>query len=202
MIDQKTLVGWTGAALDIEKRRKAAIHPSGHDLIQYNKSGKDDAERVLKYAKPGDVLMDYGCGDGRVLMHIENHKVVGIDAVPEMAALVGGSTPEKFFDKVDLIYCISVFIHNQHATGAEIIKWMTSRLNEGGLLLLQLPLYDEAKQPADWIDVGVWTPEMLRQVARANGLKILETHTNNGSFSFSHVGPNHYKFQVLQKVKP
>lgn len=198
VIDQKTLEGWTGAANAPEKRRKAAIHPSGHDIVAYNKSGEADAARVLKYAKEGDVIMDYGCGDGRVMQHIKTHQVIGVDAVPDMAKIVGGFTPDQFIDKVDLIYCLSVFIHNSHETGAEIIKWMVSRLRPGGTLLLQIPLYDVAKQPSDWIDVGVWTPDMLRKVAKDNKLKVLEIHTNNGAFSFQRVGPNHYQFQVLK----
>ena len=153
----------------------------------------------MKYVKDGDVIMDYGCGDGRVMQHIRKNKVVGVDAVPEMARLVGGYTPDEFIDKVDVIFALSVFIHNSHETGAEIIKWMVSRLRDGGRLLLQIPLYDVAKQPADWIDVGVWTPAMLEAEAKKNGLKVIEKHTNNGEFSFNRVGPNHYQFQVLVK---
>lgn len=197
MIDEQTFEGWSNAAKkpDIDAR----IHPAGADKEAYERSGKMDAAYVMQYLKPEDFVMDYGCGNGRVLRHITNHRKVGIDAVRELAESVGGFVPWEFNEKVDVIYSQSVFIHNSKKAGEEIIRWMVEHLNPGGKLLLQVPIYDVDKEPDSWIDVGVWTEKQFRAVAEKFNLRVVELQTNPGKFSFESVGKNHYKFQILTK---
>jgi cyclopropane fatty-acyl-phospholipid synthase-like methyltransferase len=190
-VDDEALRGWTEASR--RETVNAHIHPAGVKLDEYIESGKRDAIEVLKWVKPEDYVMDYGCGNGRVLKFIPN-KRIGIDAVKEMAVFV--KTPEEFEGKVDVIYSISVFIHNSFETGVNIIKWMKEHIKPGGLLLLQIPIYDVAKNPENWTDVGVWTERMFREATE--GLEIVELHKNKGSFSFESIGKNHAKFQILK----
>lgn len=196
LIDKETYEGWTEAAKKTD--RNGYIYPRATDPEVYELSGKKDAAYVMQYLKPSDYVMDYGCGTGRVLKHIPNQKV-GIDAVKEMARSVDGFLPEEFTDKVDVIYSLSVFIHNSKAAGEQMIKWMSEHINKGGTLLLQIPIYDVDKEPGGWIDVGVWTEKQLRAVAEKYGLTIIELNTNPGEFSFEKVGENHGKFQILTK---
>ena len=191
LIDKETLQGWQEAAL--RENVDAHIHPLGVDKELYEQSGIKDAEEVLKWVKPEDYVMDYGCGNGRVLRHIPNKKV-GIDAVRRMADFV--VLPSEFNDKVDVIYSISVFIHNSYETGKEIIKWMKWHINEGGLMLLQIPIYDKPKDPGNWTDVGVWTERQFLNAVE--GLEVIEMHKNKGEFTFENIGVNHGKFQILK----
>jgi cyclopropane fatty-acyl-phospholipid synthase-like methyltransferase len=191
LIDNEALRGWTEASR--RETVNAHIHPAGVSLEDYIHSGKRDAAEVLKWVKDTDYVMDYGCGNGRVLEFIPNKKI-GIDGVKSMADFV--LTPDEFTDKVDVIYSISVFIHNSYETGANIIKWMKEHINPGGLMLLQIPIYDVAKDPENWTDVGVWTERMFKEATE--GLEIVEMHKNKGSFSFESIGKNHGKFQILK----
>lgn len=190
-VDSETLRGWTEASR--KETVNAHIHPAGDKLEAYLESGRRDAKEVLKWVKDTDYVMDYGCGNGRVLQFIPN-KRIGIDAVKGMADFV--KTPEEFHEKVDVIYSISVFIHNTYETGVNVIKWMKEHINPGGLMLLQIPIYDQAKNPLNWTDVGVWTESMFRDAVE--GLEIVEMHKNKGSFSFESIGDNHGKFQILK----
>lgn len=194
MIDQNTLKGWTEAAKS--DRYAEAIHPSGHSAEEYEKSGKQYAELILKHVKDGDIVLDYGCGNGRILKHIRAPKV-GIDIVPEAAAMVGGFTPDKYKGKVDIIYSVNVLIHNSYENGKAIIEWMHGRLKKKGKLLLQIPIYDKAKEPEGWTDVGVWTLDMFK--AATEGFEIIDVKTNPGTFSFETIGPNHFMFHTLLK---
>jgi SAM-dependent methyltransferase len=194
MIDKETFIGWKRAAATSEI--DARIHPAGFVKEDYDASGRLDAERVMKYVKPTDYVMDYGCGNGRVLKHIPNRKI-GIDAVPQLAQAAGGLTPDMFHDKVDVVYSISVFIHNSYESGANIIRWLYDHVNEGGLLLLQIPIYEVAKDPGNWIDVGVWTEKMFMDAVE--GFKVVELKTNPGAFTFERIGANHHEFQILRR---
>lgn len=206
MIRQDVFDGWQAAAKSNDYAY--LIHPTGRDAEAYERSGKAYADMILskvkQYAdtlnpkvKGKPVIMDYGCGNGRILCHIPDPKV-GIDIVPEAAAMVGGYTPEEYTGKVDVIYSVNVLIHNTYDDGCKVIDWMRGRLKKGGLLLLQMPIYDSPKEPTNYLDVGVWTYDML--VKATDGYKIIEAKTNPASFSFETVGPNHFDFHTLVKL--
>lgn len=194
MIDAQTLKGWTDAAKSDQYSQ--AIHPTGHDKEQYENSGKLYADLILQHVKDGDVVLDFGCGNGRILKHIREPKV-GIDIVPEAAEMVGGFTPDKYKGKVDVIYSVNVLIHNTYDNGKAVIEWMHGRLKKKGKLLLQIPIYDKAKEPDGWTDVGVWTLDMLKEAT--HGFELIDVKTNMGMFSFETIGPNHFLFHTLVK---
>jgi cyclopropane fatty-acyl-phospholipid synthase-like methyltransferase len=194
MIDPHTLEGWRNAAKS--DNYSQYIHPTGHSKEAYEQSGKQYADMILEHVKEGDLVLDYGCGNGRVLKHIREPKI-GIDIVPEAAAMVGGFTPDKYKGKVDVIYSVNVLIHNSYENGCKIIEWMHGRLKKKGKLLLQIPIYDKAKEPGNWTDVGVWTIEMFKEAVK--DFDILDAQTNPGKFTFENIGPNHFKFHTLVK---
>lgn len=194
MVTKDTLEGWTRAAKS--DNYSYLIHPTGTDPKAYEESGRQYAELILKHVKPKDVVMDYGCGNGRVLRHIREPKV-GIDIVPEAAKMVGGFTPSEFKGMVNVIYTVNVLIHNPYEVGKEVIGWMYQRLKKGGTLLLQMPVYDEAKEPLNYIDVGVWTLDMLMDACE--NFKPVEVYVNPGAFSYEKIGPHHFDFHVFKK---
>ena len=195
MIDQQTFEGWQKAAK--ADNYAYLIHPTGNDPAAYEKSGKDYADLIMSRVKSKGIIMDYGCGNGRILRHIREPKV-GIDIVPEAAAMVGGFTPDAYKGKVDVIYSVNVLIHNTYASGKAIIRWMHGRLKKGGMLLLQMPIYDKAKEPANYLDVGVWTKDML--IEATEGFRLDECKTNPGEFTFEAIGLYHFDFHTLTKL--
>lgn len=194
LIDPSTLDAWKNAAnSDIYSQH---IHPTGNDPDAYVRSGKEYAEQILKYVKSGDKVMEYGCGNGRILQHIRDPKV-GIDIVPMAAKMVGGFTPDQYKGKVNLIYSVCVFIHNPYEICCNILQWMHGRLKKQGILLLQMPIYEEAKNPLHPMDVGVWTEQMFRDAVK--DFDIIKIYVNPGSFTFEKIGLCHHDFHVLVK---
>lgn len=194
LIDESTYEGWRNAAKS--ELYSQHIHPSGVDKELYYQTGKVYADKILQHVKPGDLVMDYGCGNGRILQHIRDPKV-GIDIVPEAAAMIGGFTPDQYNGKVNVIYSVCVFIHNPYEICCNILQWMHERLKAKGKLLLQMPLYSEGKNPLHPMDVGVWTQAMFEKAVK--DYKIIDMHVNPGSFTFESIGPYHHDFHVLVK---
>lgn len=194
LVDQEIYDSWRDAAK--RDNYSSIIHPSGYDKDLYAEGGRHYAGKILKYVKDGDIVMDYGCGNGRILQYIRDPKV-GIDIVPEAARMVNGYTPSEFTGKVDVIYSVCVFIHNSYEIGCNILQWMHNRLKNGGKLLLQMPIYETSKNPLHPMDVGVWTEKMF--IDATKGFEIIELHKNAGSFTFEAIGPNHFEFHVLVK---
>jgi len=64
--------------------------------------------------------------------------------------------------------------------------------------VLDLPLYEEVREPVDWTDVGVWTFQMLQDVADTAELRIDSAVVNPGAFSWE--AEHHHEWAVL--VKP
>jgi cyclopropane fatty-acyl-phospholipid synthase-like methyltransferase len=180
------------------------IHPSG-GTESYKTSGKASAEQVSKYLKKGQKVLEYGCGNGRIMRHI-SYECEGVDIVPEFvqqandegmkASLIKGYDFKPVFD---VVYSITVFIHLSKEDGKKALQNIHKALKPGGLALLEIPIYEKAKDPNAWIDVGTWTEKQLRDVCDAIGFEVVELHTNKGEFTYNNVGPNHAALQVLKK---
>ena len=192
---------------EIAKTDKADwyIHPSGGS-IDYETSGIQSAKEVQSHLKKGAKVLEYGCGNGRILRHIEARKV-GVDIVPEFVeqAKQIGLNAElisefKFEAEFDLVYSITVFIHMTKEQCKEALRNIHNALKVGGVALLQIPVYEHDKEPNSFIDVGVWKEEQLREAAKEIGFEVVELHTNKGAFSYDYIGSNHEKLQILKKL--
>lgn len=198
------------------KNELAAIHPAGlAGEADFWKSGEADAARVVERVKALGLdptalsIVDYGCGVGRVSIPLAAAfaKVVGYDTGKELIWSHVGETPENYTpvfvtpkDQVDIAVSISVFIHHTYENGVKMLKEVASMVKEGGYLLLQIPVYDVAREPEFWSGVGVWTREQMKAAVKEAGLWIVEMWSSPGAFSYNQVGVNHHQFQVLQKV--
>jgi len=185
---------------------KVYIHPSGWSTELYKSSGKETAKMIQKYIKTGEKVLEYGCGNGRLMRHLTDCKLRGVDIVPEFVneCIKEGldATLIKEYDfngDLDVIYCITVFIHLSKQDGKEALINICKGLKVGGIALLQIPIYDENKDPNCWIDVGTWTEELLRKTCDEIGFDIVELHKNSGAFSYENIGENHDKVQILKK---
>jgi SAM-dependent methyltransferase len=180
----------------------------------YEDSGRRSARSVAAIIPPGRTsLIEFGCGNGRVTRHLARlyDSVLAVDIAPTMLELVGqlglpnvetylsdGLTmpPGRTFDAA---YSEIVFIHNTHEDGRRIIQALAGAVADGGVLALHIPIYDVGRDPAHWIDVGVWTADQLAEAAESAACEVVQRWTNPGHFDFDHIGPNHYKLQVLRK---
>jgi len=185
---------------------KQAIHYLGGDIQKYNESGILDASPIQKLIPAPFKVMEYGCGTGRILQHIKDCHKVGVDIVPEFVSECKKNGIEAHLIKdydfkgdCDIIYAITVFIHLSKKDGLEALENVWRGLKEGGLALLQIPIYKSNKEPSKWYDVGVWTEELLRETCEKVGFEVVTLYTNPDDFSFDKVGVNHDKAQVLRK---
>lgn len=197
------------------KDAQAAIHPLGADPDAYEASGIVTAEALLEAfgSLPGWPLIDFGAGDGRVaipLAGMTQRPIVAVDSSPAMLARLAerkGEVPNLFPMLADGtwplpiraagIYAIAVLIHHKHCDGAQIILNLAASLIPGGRMILDLPLYDEPREPVDWTDVGVWTLAEIEDVATAAGLRIDSAVVNLGCFSWE--AEHHHEWVVLTK---
>lgn len=196
------------------EKRSVAIHPTGDDWEAYERSGFEGALEVMKIARAykinlcSSVVMDYGCGDGRVARHLAGRcDLVGFDTSEEMIdafhTVVRGGTADTgaefdvFDGAIDLVYSFAVWIHHSYVDGARMLKELAAAC-PGALLALQIPIYDVPREPENWTDVGVWTKVQMEAACAEAGIEILELHTNPGVFAYDRIGPNHAKLQVLR----
>lgn len=194
-----------------------AIHPTGVDPEAYAASGEAAAAQVREHLTAASEmeLLEFGVGNGRVARWLSPpHYVTGADASPTMldrlavdAPTVGrwlwngldevASVPPPTFDA---IYSFAVFIHLSPGDGVRVMGNLSRMLRPGGLMLLDVPLYDQPRIRGLWCDVTVWTPEMFERAAAACKLDVVEMHADPGTFSFDAPGPNHSRLSVL--VRP
>jgi len=190
------------------------IHPSGYDEQLYNMSGKESGEEVQKYIKtPTSIIgnynkvLEYGCGTGRIMRHIKDCVLEGVDIAPEFVEACNNNgfkarevKDYNFNEDCDIIYSITVFIHLSKKDAFIALKNIHKGLKQGGLALLQIPLYETNKEPNNFIDVGSWTVELLGEMCDKIGFSIESMYTNTGSFSYNNIGVNHNKLQILKKL--
>lgn len=182
-------------------RANGYIHPSG-DISKeaYWESGREDASLVLAAIGSVDSVLEFGCGNGRILHSLQHPKAYGVDISPEVLVAVKNAYLVSEFDKtVEAVYSSSVFIHLKRTGAMEALQWIYDHLNAGGRAYLQIPIYDEDREPNSFIDVGVWSLKSFIEAVTKVGFKVQEVKTNEGTFSYDSIGKNHYQFQVLVK---
>lgn len=218
---EQTKAGWDNAAKS--ENANGAIHPAGnHGEQNYKDSGENDAEHLIyQLSNYGiwDILtdksiIDIGCGNGRVIKGLLSYHFKAIYAVdfsyamlqqlPRDTNIVPVLSIDNWFglpELADFAFSISVFIHNTYESGIKLMQAISDNIKPGGLALLQIPVYEQPRQPESWTGVGVWTAEGLEHAAKVTGFNILEMQTNRGAFDYvKNIGPNHHKFQILQKI--
>lgn len=169
---------------------RAFIHPAGLDGdAAYRSSGLDLAEALeLSGLLPDDgTTLDFGCGDGRVLipLHDGGRRMIGADASPAMLARVHRQRPElelvesdgldlleRLGRPVEAIVALAVLIHHDHLDGARIIDGLARALAPGGILILDLPVAGVAVERPHWLGVTTWTLDQVAALAGHVGLEL------------------------------
>jgi SAM-dependent methyltransferase len=202
---------------------RAAIHPAGASGdAAYWRSGEWDADRIGGILPPDryPTIVDFGCADGRVtraLVARGYRTVIGVDAARSMVDRLSVNVPAAIAvrsDGIDLVdalrraggppranavVSISTFVHMTHEGGERVLAGLARAVELGGILAVQIPVYDEARTPRDWTDVGVWTRSQLEDACTAAGLSPWQLWTNPGRFTFEEPGPHHRALQILRR---
>ena len=200
----------------------AAIHPTGHDPAAYAESGRCAADEVLMMLDAygdGDIssVVEFGVGNGRVARWLCDEPgldVYGYDASDEMLAHLGVDAPCVIGAQwngldvpnltpdpavFDVAYSFAVFIHLTPTDGAKVLANLARIVRPGGLIMLDVPLYEQMRTRAGWSDVTVWTEGFFRSAADDAGLDVVEYAVDPGAFAFDDVGVNHSRLKVLRR---
>lgn len=154
------------------------IHPLWTiDRDAYWQSGWDQASEAAVYAKKGDLVVDFGCGNGRLTAPLAKLglKVIAADASQRMLDLTAATLKEAGAraeqirtDGSDLakrlgkrraavIVARAVMIHHAPEDVERLLKQLSTALKRGGVIVTDLPLADQAHARTHWRDVTRWT---------------------------------------------
>lgn len=200
------------------RRSDQSISPAGaHGRAAYDSSGRWSADRLAETISPdpGLTLLEFGCGNGRVTQHLAGRygRIIAVDFAQSMLAqlaelelpnvqpvLWNGMDPrEDLRECAGAVYSDSVLLHNTHADGARILTSLAQCVIQGGLLAIQLPIYDVSREPTSWIDVGCWTPKEFLCASEAAGCEVVAIYGNAGPFEYGKIGPNHDRLHILRR---
>lgn len=154
------------------------IHPLwALDRDAYWQSGWDQAAEAAQHAKKGDLVVDFGCGNGRLTAPLAKlgFKVIAADASQRMLNLAAatvktagaraeqirtdGSDLAKKLGKrrAALIVARAVMIHHAPEDVERLLKQLAAALKLGGVIVTDLPLADRSYARGHWRDVTRWT---------------------------------------------
>ncbi len=190
-----------------EADKNWVIHGSGRDPEEWEKSGQENAEYTLGLmeAKDNETILEYGCGNGRILKHIHPNKCYGVDIVPDFVKECTDSglnayLLEDFHEKVDKVYSLTVFIHLKHHQAEEALNYIHKHLKEGGKAYLQVLIYQKDKDSKNFSDMTCYKKQTFEKMAERCGFKVLKLWENEGDIDAGDIGEHHNKYSIFQKI--
>ena len=155
------LDGWVLSKLGMYKRIKPDSNLDAQEMAGFShrpdvqeaidKAHVDLVAAVVKYAKPGDSILDIGCGAGAYLSHFEkNYNAVGIDINKEMILAGPKFVPgaqfiyddfltRDFKEQFHFIYSVSVLEFIPPSKLDAFFKKVASLLHDNGVFFLHYP---------------------------------------------------------------
>ena len=183
------------------------IHPAGMEgEEEWLKTGRENFEYTVDEINLGDneTVLEYGCGNGRILRHFANYTAYGVDIVPDFvdeANSVGCDAYllEDFKLKVNKVFSLTVFIHLRKSQARTALKYIYEHLEDEGEAHIQALIYEKDKDAKDFSDMTCYKEETFREMAEECGFEVVELFTNKGDIDKEQYGINHNKYQVLIK---
>lgn len=153
-----------------------AIHPTRNISEKaYWKSGEEQADVILAELPTDGRVLDYGCGDGRVLkpLRASGVDVHGADTSRAMLSRLGDFPAQLITGAIDgefeAVYALAILIHHDSQGQNEIVANIARCLVVGGVALLDWPTGPRHER-ISWIDVTVRVREERNAYAASVGL--------------------------------
>ncbi len=144
-----------------------------------------------------DIVLDFGCGIGRVSKFINCKKLylhdVNQSYLDKAIKNTKGSVWEN--QKVDWVISVSVFIHMRHEDAEKYFKLCASVANKG--MILQIPIYEVENEAIHWFDVSGYTKQQLEKWCNDTSFEIKTIGVNPGQFNFYNIGPYHANSHIF-----
>lgn len=176
-----------------DRAGEAHIHPLwDRSQEEYWASGRFQAGEVADYAKAGDTVVDFGCGNGRLTIPLAEagYDVVAVDSSPTMLQRLkshasqpgaqpkfrtlqsdGSDLAQKLGKKkADVIVARAVLIHHDYASVEKIVTDLAKALKKGGHLIADWPVGEKPAERDSWIAVTTWKAPQRLAVAKRAGL--------------------------------
>jgi SAM-dependent methyltransferase len=189
---------------------KDLIHPSGTDDKKYFNSGLLDANKIKQHCnfKNNSNILEYGCGNGRILKHLQNYNIHGVDLVQDFLddGIKNGiknlyNIKDELSKSFDIIYCYTVFIHLSNEDTIKALKYIHDKLKINGKAYLQIPLYEkQTNHDGNFICVRSWETKNIFPILKNIGFKILDFKVSPNKFNYSNIGKHHDDFILLTKI--
>ncbi|MFB7845517.1 class I SAM-dependent methyltransferase [Streptomyces sp. NPDC056053] len=184
---EDVLTAWDGA-------ETGDIHPLWTVSEEaYWRSGWDQVSEIAEYARRGQTVVDFGCGNGRLTGPLAElgYDVIGVDASQTMldAAkarlnLMGVKARLELSDGLDLsrvlgkkraalVVARAVLIHHAPEDVERLLRSMVRVLRKGGVIVADLPVGSGGVRKS-WIDVTWWDPQDRAKMVSSLGLEFID----------------------------
>ena len=189
---------WTPA----DERHARALILNTEDEDTFERTGRQDAEGVAAHAGPGDTVLDYGCGIGRVaryaaprcgtlwavdvsaqMLEMAGRRLANLQNV-RFARSTGTAVPDVPDGSVDLVYSLLVLQHAEREDAFRILRDFHRMLRPGGRIHVTYPnLLSDAYLASflHYVDAGesgnaararFYTPQEVERLLPAAGFHI------------------------------
>ena len=190
-----------------EADKNWVIHGSGRNPDEWIKSGQENAQYTMDIMdlSENESVLEYGCGNGRILKWIESNEKYGVDIVPDFIEECKNQNLkayllEDFNEKVSKVYSLTVFIHLKHKQAEDALNYIHKHLKLGGKAYLQVLIYKKDKDSRNFSDMTTYKKETFEKLVEKCGFKIIKLWENEGDLDKGEIGEHHNKYSIFQKI--
>jgi SAM-dependent methyltransferase len=133
--------------ISLQKNWREYILPKRTDE-SFEEEGKKQALEIQQFIDLDDIVLEYGCGIGRILKYIKAKKKVGVDICGTYIEKAKKDKTSQYYlvgeckEKADFIFSLSVLQHNNSKERIKIIQDIKNLLKTNGRALISFPHKD------------------------------------------------------------
>lgn len=179
---------------DTEEARQMIL--TGSTPEQFEKAGRYDAQFISKYLPKNSVVLDFGCGIGRIIKYLPSCRMVfAVDANLKMLNLARERLKDRndvFFvlsdgtrfpiqiPHIDLCYSYWTFQHMDKADAKYVMRRISRSLRLGGKVVYT---FVELKKPGEMgVETRSWTQNEVKEVLENTGIIVIDSKTGPGIY--------------------
>ncbi|MDX3324772.1 methyltransferase domain-containing protein [Streptomyces sp. ME02-6979-3A] len=176
-----------------DKADPTAIHPLRQvSEAAYWDSGRAQADMLATVIPDGAKVLDFGCGDGRVVIPMAalGYEVTAVDSSQNMLDRLAERDPDVTTvqadadgiaahlgrRRMDAVYTLAVLIHHSYSDCLHIISKLRAATKLGGVLVFDWPVSDTPSEADSWIGVTTWSVKQQAEACAQIGLEPVDSN--------------------------